>query len=162
VTLFKPVFRFLLVAVVALTTASCGFALRDSYNLPDEVTQVSLTSVDPYGELTRQLRNQLNQHKVELVAPANTVTNIHLLGESNSEQTLSLYQNSRVAEKEFRYVARYRVTVPQKGSYPLTWTMMSFSSSTMASWSACGHWASSMCCSPSASHSVKLMCGVIG
>ncbi|OOF24890.1 LPS biosynthesis protein [Salinivibrio proteolyticus] len=122
-TLFKPVFRFLLVAVVALTTASCGFALRDSYNLPDEVTQVSLTSVDPYGELTRQLRNQLNQHKVELVAPANTVTNIHLLGESNSEQTLSLYQNSRVAEKEFRYVARYRVTVPQKGSYTFSTTL---------------------------------------
>ncbi|OOF10949.1 MULTISPECIES: LPS assembly lipoprotein LptE [Salinivibrio] len=122
-TLFQPVFRFLLVAVVALTTASCGFALRDSYNLPDEVTQVSLTSVDPYGELTRQLRNQLNQHKVELVAPANTVTNIHLLGESNSEQTLSLYQNSRVAEKEFRYVARYRVTVPQKGSYTFSTTL---------------------------------------
>lgn len=69
------------------------------------------------------MRNALRQHKVDLVSPSQEVANIHLLGESNSEQTLSLYQNSRVAEKEFRYVARYRVTVPDKGSYTYNTTL---------------------------------------
>ncbi|SIN99033.1 LPS assembly lipoprotein LptE [Salinivibrio sp. ES.052] len=122
-TLFNTVLRSLLVAVVSLTIASCGFALRGSYNLPDEVNKVSLTSFDSYGELTRQMRNVLRQHKVQIVSPSKEVANIHLLSESNSEQTLSLYQNSRVAEKEFRYVARYRVTVPNKGSYTYNTTL---------------------------------------
>ncbi|WBA09302.1 LPS assembly lipoprotein LptE [Salinivibrio kushneri] len=121
--LFKTMLRSLLVAMVCLTIASCGFALRGSYNLPDEVDKVSLTSFDPYGELTRQMRNALRQHKVDLVSPSKEVANIHLLGESNSEKTLSLYQNSRVAEKEFRYVARYRVTIPGKGSYSYNTTL---------------------------------------
>jgi Rare lipoprotein B len=109
--------------MVSLTIASCGFALRGSYNLPDEVDKVSLTSFDPYGELTRQMRNALRQHNVQMVSPSDEVANIELLSESDSAQTLSLYQNSRVAEKEFRYVARYRVTVPGKGSYTYNTTL---------------------------------------
>ncbi|OOF35153.1 LPS biosynthesis protein [Salinivibrio costicola subsp. alcaliphilus] len=109
--------------MVSLTIASCGFALRGSYNLPDEVDKVSLTSFDPYGELTRQMRNALRQHNVQMVSPSDDVANIELLSESDSAQTLSLYQNSRVAEKEFRYVARYRVTVPGKGSYTYNTTL---------------------------------------
>ena len=121
--LFNTVLRSLLVAMVSLTIASCGFALRGSYNLPDEVDKVSLTSFDPYGELTRQMRNALRQHNVQMVSPSDDIANIQLLSESNSAQTLSLYQNSRVAEKEFRYVARYRVTVPGKGSYTYNTTL---------------------------------------
>ncbi|WP_077669017.1 LPS-assembly lipoprotein LptE [Salinivibrio costicola] len=121
--LFNTVLRSLLVAMVSLTIASCGFALRGSYNLPDEVDKVSLTSFDPYGELTRQMRNALRQHNVQMVSPSDDVANIELLSESDSAQTLSLYQNSRVAEKEFRYVARYRVTVPGKGSYTYNTTL---------------------------------------
>jgi LPS-assembly lipoprotein len=123
VDLFNTVLRSLLVAMVSLTIASCGFALRGSYNLPDEVDKVSLTSFDPYGELTRQMRNALRQHNVQMVSPSDDVANIELLSESDSAQTLSLYQNSRVAEKEFRYVARYRVTVPGKGSYTYNTTL---------------------------------------
>ena len=65
--LFNTVLRSLLVAMVSLTIASCGFALRGSYNLPDEVDKVSLTSFDPYGELTRQMRNALRQNNVLMV-----------------------------------------------------------------------------------------------
>lgn len=111
------ILRALVVTVVTLTTAACGFSLRDSYNLPEEVTKVSLTSFDPYGELTREMQTQLRFHDIDVVRASPDTTNIHLISESDRKSTLSLYQNSRVAEKEFRYQASYRVTVPEKGSY---------------------------------------------
>ncbi|MGL5249647.1 MAG: LPS assembly lipoprotein LptE, partial [Enterovibrio sp.] len=41
----------------------------------------------------------------------------HFRSESYGESTLSLYQNSRAAQKQILYTARYSVSVPQKGSY---------------------------------------------
>ncbi|CZF85540.1 LPS-assembly lipoprotein LptE [Grimontia marina] len=109
--------RTLLVVVAALATASCGFHLRGSYNLPTEIQTLSVTSFDQYGKLTREMKFQLRQHDIQLVPPAATVSNLRLNGESYGESTLSLYQNSRVAEKQFAYTVSYSVTVPEKGSY---------------------------------------------
>ncbi|KXF79832.1 LPS-assembly lipoprotein LptE [Enterovibrio coralii] len=115
-TMFRSL-RTLLVVVAALATASCGFHLRGSYNLPDEIQTLSVTSFDQYGKLTREMKSQLRQHDIKLVSPAAAVSNLNLNGESYGESTLSLYQNSRVAEKQFAYTVSYSVTVPEKGSY---------------------------------------------
>lgn len=106
-----------MVAVVVLTTASCGFHLKNSYNLPEELQSLSVTSFDPYGPLTREVRNQLELQDIKLVLPEKDIANLNLTGESYGERTLSLYQSSKVAEKAFTYTARYNVTVPGKGSY---------------------------------------------
>ncbi|WP_434359297.1 LPS assembly lipoprotein LptE [Parasalinivibrio latis] len=113
----KLMLRSLLVAVAVLATASCGFQLRGSYNLPDEIQNLSLTSFDQYSQLTRKMYEVLRLHDIKIVPPGSTVANLNLTGESWGERTLSLYQNSRVAEQEFNYVASYRVTIPEKGSY---------------------------------------------
>ncbi|WP_407332448.1 LPS assembly lipoprotein LptE [Enterovibrio sp. 27052020O] len=109
--------RTLLVVVAALATASCGFQLRGSYNLPDEIQKLSITSFDQYGKLTREMKSQLRLYDIDLVPPAETISNLSLNGESYGESTLSLYQNSRVAEKQFAYTVSYSVTVPGKGNY---------------------------------------------
>lgn len=109
--------RILLVTVVMFTTASCGFALRGSYNLPDEIQQISVTSFDVYGRLTREMKTQLRLHHIVILKPAEKTSNLHINGESYGESTLSLYQNSRVAEKQFSYTVSYSVTVPEKGRY---------------------------------------------
>ncbi|CZF77418.1 LPS-assembly lipoprotein LptE precursor [Grimontia celer] len=109
--------RTLLVVVAALATASCGFHLRGSYNLPDEIQKLSVTSFDKYGKLTREMKTQLRLHDIDVIPPAQTISNLYLKGESYGESTLSLYQNSRVAEKQFAYTVSYSVTVPEKGNY---------------------------------------------
>lgn len=109
--------RTLLVVVVTFTTASCGFHLRGSYNLPDEIQQISITSFDIYGRLTREMKTQLRLHHIEIVDPAEQTSNLNISSESYGESTLSLYQNSRVAEKQFAYTVNYSVMVPEKGSY---------------------------------------------
>ncbi|WP_028023642.1 LPS-assembly lipoprotein LptE [Enterovibrio calviensis] len=109
--------RTLLVVVAALATASCGFQLRGSYNLPEEIQQLSITSFDQYGKLTREMKSQVRLYDIDLVQPAENISNLRLNGESYGESTLSLYQNSRVAEKQFAYTVSYSVTVPGKGNY---------------------------------------------
>nr|WP_105900984.1 LPS assembly lipoprotein LptE [Vibrio gangliei] len=99
-----------------MMTSACGFHFRGSYLLPDEVSTISVSSFDSYSQITRDVKNQLRFNGVDVVPPASDVPNLYLISESDSDnssdRTLSLYQNSRAAEKELRYVVSYRVTVP--------------------------------------------------
>ncbi|PMH37483.1 luciferase [Vibrio sp. 10N.286.49.B3] len=114
ITLSSLRFSTLILAVSLLS--GCGFHLRGDYTVPEELQTMSLTSFDQYSQLTRDIKTKLVQINISLVTPAANVPNMHLISETISERTLSLYQNSRVAEKELTYTASYRVTVPNLGS----------------------------------------------
>ena len=107
-----------LISVLALTTllSACGFHLRGDYSVPEELHRMSVTSYDQYSTFTRMVKNQLRVTEIELVSPAKDVPTLHLLSESVGERTLSLYQNTRAAEKELTFNASYRVTVPDVGT----------------------------------------------
>ncbi|MGR5346528.1 LPS-assembly lipoprotein LptE [Vibrio mediterranei] len=104
--------------VILLSTllTACGFHLRGEYTIPDGIDKISVTSYDPYGKITKLVKEQLRLSKIELVAPKPDITNLHISSESISDRTLSLYQNTRAAEKEVNYRVNYRVTIPQIGS----------------------------------------------
>lgn len=94
----------------------CGFQFRDEYLIPEDIATLSLTSFDQYASLTREVSNELRMNGIEIVAPSAAIPNIHLISESVGERTLSLYQNSRAAEKELTYLANYRVVIPNEGT----------------------------------------------
>ncbi|MEZ9622876.1 LPS assembly lipoprotein LptE [Vibrio sp. 10N.222.55.A3] len=107
------------VTVVVLTVSllsACGFHLRGDYSVPKELNKISVTSYDQYSTFTRMMKGQLRMNDVEIVPPAENTPNLHIISESVGERTLSLYQNTRAAEKELTFRASYRVTVPDLGS----------------------------------------------
>ncbi|CAH0534033.1 LPS-assembly lipoprotein LptE [Vibrio stylophorae] len=112
----RTLLRWSVIMLVALVTSGCGFHLRGSYSLPAEVTELSITSFDTYGTLTRYLKNQIRQQDVTVVAPHASVPNLHLQSESFGERTVSLYQNGRAAEYELSLTVAYSVTVPDMGT----------------------------------------------
>lgn len=118
-----PSMKTSLVVLLASLVSACGFHLRGEYTIPQELERLSLTSFDQYSELTREVNKQLNLNNINLVSPSNTTPNIHLIGESINERTLSLYQNSQAAEKELTYKVSYRVTLPNIGSETLFTTV---------------------------------------
>lgn len=77
---------------------------------------MSLTSYDKYSTFTRMMKAQLRMSEIEIVPPAENIANLHLISEGVGERTLSLYQNTRAAEKELTFRASYRVTVPELGT----------------------------------------------
>ena len=117
---FFSLIKLPVVLVLAGLLSACGFHLRGEYSVPEELHTMSFSSYDEYSELTRYVRSQLELNKVELVQPSSTVPNLHLTEATIDERTLSLYQNSRAAEKELTYVVKYRVTIPGYGSKNFT------------------------------------------
>lgn len=111
-----------IILLSSLLTA-CGFQLRGEYSVPEDITAISVTSFDQYGKITRLVKEQLRLSQIELVTPNQDVPNIHITSESITDRTLSLYQNTRAAEKEVVYEVNYRVTVPNLGSKDFTATM---------------------------------------
>ncbi|MCG3736964.1 luciferase [Vibrio cincinnatiensis] len=104
--------------LLLLTTAllsGCGFHLRGDYDIPETLSTMSLTSYDQYSTFTRMVQRQLRMNEIQLVTPSAETPNLHLMSESTSERTLSLYQNTRAAEKELTFRASYRVTIPELG-----------------------------------------------
>jgi LPS-assembly lipoprotein len=108
--------RLFFVAFISTLLTACGFHLRGEYTVPEDIQKISVTSYDPYGMITRLVKEQLTLNKIEIVEPSSNVTNLHIVRESIGDRTLSLYQNTRAAEKELTYRVNYRVTVPQLGS----------------------------------------------
>lgn len=104
------------VVLMASLLSACGFHLRGDYSVPEELETMSLTSYDQYSTFTRMMKGQLRMSEIEVVPPAANVPNLHLLSEGVGERTLSLYQNTRAAEKELTFRASYRVTIPELGS----------------------------------------------
>jgi LPS-assembly lipoprotein len=111
-----------LITVLCLSTllAGCGFHFRGDYIVPKNIGTLSVTSFDQYAPLVRQINTELRLNGVDVVAPSSTTPNLHLASETIREKTLSLYQNSRAAEKELTYTANYRVTIPNEGSTSLS------------------------------------------
>ncbi|MFA0038092.1 LPS assembly lipoprotein LptE [Vibrio sp. 10N.261.52.A1] len=107
------------VTIVVLTVSllsACGFHLRGDYSVPEKLNKISVTSYDQYSTFTRMMKGQLRMNDVEIVPPAENTPNLHIISESVSERTLSLYQNTRAAEKELTFRASYRVTIPDLGA----------------------------------------------
>lgn len=120
---FFSLIKLPVVLVLAGLLSACGFHLRDEYSVPEELSTISFTSYDEYNQLTRYVRSQLKLNNVDLAEPSSEIPNLHLIEATLDERTLSLYQNSRAAEKELTYVVQYRVTIPGHGSKNYTTTV---------------------------------------
>ena len=114
-------------AVVLLLLSSllsaCGFHLRDDYDIPEALNPMSLTSYDDYSALTRLVNAQLRQNAIQVLAADHATNNLHLISESFSSRTQSLYQNTRTAEIELTLNVKYRVTVANVGQYEFNTTV---------------------------------------
>lgn len=112
----KPTIQTALLLIIVSVLSACGFHLRGNYLVPEEISKLSLTSFDQYSQLTRNIDAQLRLNDIEVLPPSETIPNLHLISESVGERTLSLYQNSRAAEKELTYRTSFRVTIPEVGT----------------------------------------------
>ncbi|MFB9133490.1 LPS assembly lipoprotein LptE [Vibrio olivae] len=115
-----PAIKLTCILILSSLLTACGFHLRGDYSVPSELHAMSLTSYDQYSAFTRMVRSQLRMNEIDIVSPGKDIPNLHLISESVGERTLSLYQNTRAAEKELTLRTSYRVTVPNLGSKTLS------------------------------------------
>jgi LPS-assembly lipoprotein len=83
--------RLIVLLSIAMFLSSCGFQLRGETPLSPPLKRLYIQTADPYGALTRNLRDYLMRSDVELVdSPAEALTILHIISEVQNQQLLSV------------------------------------------------------------------------
>ncbi|MGL4456148.1 MAG: LPS assembly lipoprotein LptE [Plesiomonas sp.] len=119
---FKPL--MLILTVVALAaTAGCGFHLRGTTQIPTNLQTMTLQSYDPYGPLTRAMREQMLLNNITLVKEQEAGSDIptfRLNSAGQGDVVSSVFSNGIAAEKNITLTVNASVLVPGQDVYPLS------------------------------------------
>ncbi|GAA0325496.1 LPS assembly lipoprotein LptE [Morganella psychrotolerans] len=112
----------LLLGFAVLVTAGCGFQLRGTTQIPAELQKLQISTGDPYGAQTRAIRQQLRLNNVQIIESGDaSIPVLKIISSSEgSEETVSVFQDGKAAEKELVYFLNAQVIMPNGSVYPLS------------------------------------------
>jgi LPS-assembly lipoprotein len=105
--------RLFFAGVACLLLAGCGFHLRGQEELAPPFKKMYLQTSDPYGQLSRNIRQYLKFSGVELTdSPQAAETVLAILHEYNSEQLLSIGGTQQTRQYNITLTVSFEVTAP--------------------------------------------------
>ncbi len=111
----------LLLGLALLVVAGCGFHLRGTTQIPHELRTLLLESSDPYGPLTRAVRQQLRLNKVHISDDSGRqdLPSLRIISSTQRQNTVSLFQDGKTAEYQLQLDVQAQVLIPGQDIWPL-------------------------------------------
>ncbi len=111
----------LLLGLAVLVTTGCGFNLHGTTQVPSNLQKLLLESNDPYGPLTRAVRQQLRLSNVTIVDDPmrKDLPTLLIISSSETQSTVSIFQNGVTAENQLVLHVQAQVLIPGHDIYPL-------------------------------------------
>ncbi|OCG22120.1 MULTISPECIES: LPS assembly lipoprotein LptE [unclassified Gilliamella] len=114
-----------LALIMLLTISSltgCGFHLQHDTEVPERFKTMSYISYDPYGRLSRNIKELLHDNKVTLTDnnTAGPVPTLRMLSENLSHNTISIYQDGKAAEYQLVLTVEAQVVIADQHTYPIS------------------------------------------
>ncbi|MBP2844858.1 LPS assembly lipoprotein LptE [Dickeya oryzae] len=118
-------FLTLVLGLVVLMTAGCGFHLRGTTQIPAQLHNLILDSGDPYGPMTRAIREQLrlNNVNIEENSTRKDLPSLRFMGDNLTRNTVSIFQDGKTAEYQLVLEVKTQVLLPGDDIYPLNVTI---------------------------------------
>jgi LPS-assembly lipoprotein len=108
----KTFLLMLLLSLIGLLSG-CGFHLRGQLPLAPPLQKLYLKTQDPYGQLTRNLKQYLKDSNVQLAdSPQTAETVLEILHEYNTEQLLSIGGTQQTRQYNIILTVNFQVTDP--------------------------------------------------
>ncbi|MCX8597301.1 MULTISPECIES: LPS assembly lipoprotein LptE [unclassified Gilliamella] len=110
-----------LLMFLAISLTGCGFHLQYETEVPARFKTLSYVSGDPYGRLSRNIKELLRDNKVTLANindPAN-YPSLRIVGDSLSKSTISIYQDGKAAEYQLVLTIQAQVVIAGEQIHPI-------------------------------------------
>ncbi|MWN31189.1 MULTISPECIES: LPS assembly lipoprotein LptE [unclassified Gilliamella] len=109
-----------LLMLLAISLTGCGFHLQHETEVPERFKTLSYISYDPYGRLSREMKELLHDNKVTLTSNATEkVPSLRMLSENLSRNTISIYQDGKAAEYQLVLTVDAQVVIAGQQTYPI-------------------------------------------
>ncbi|SCC22148.1 LPS assembly lipoprotein LptE [Gilliamella intestini] len=109
-----------LLMLLAISLTGCGFHLQHEAEVPARFKTISYISYDPYGRLSREIKEILHDNRVTLTNNATEqVPSLRMLSENLSRNTISIYQDGKAAEYQLVLTVEAQVVIAGQQTYPI-------------------------------------------
>ena len=118
-----PMKKYLaLLFLLTISLTGCGFHLQHETEVPARFKTLSYISGDPYGRLSRDIKELLRDNEVTL-ANINEVAkypSLRIIGDSLNKSTISIYRDGKAAEYQLMLTVNAQVIIAGEQIHPIT------------------------------------------
>ncbi|TSJ90233.1 LPS assembly lipoprotein LptE [Gilliamella apicola] len=116
-----PMKKYLALILLTILLSGCGFHLQYEPEVPASFKTLSYESGDPYGRLSRDIKELLRDNGVTLAEANNKAKypSLRIVSDSLDRSTISIYQDGKAAEYQLVLAIQAQVVIAGEQIHPI-------------------------------------------